>query len=149
MNKENLNYLTDNVFLQQFLINFIPGLPLFYALKTILNVSTGDGFTAFLIVITVSWVLGLILEILLFNKQYKMRFDQENNISKTQLHYLLITKFSIALLIGLLFGFTAFFIKSIDNHAITATIALRSFLKGLIVIILSIVSWIHFKKKLD
>ncbi|WP_299712770.1 hypothetical protein [uncultured Tenacibaculum sp.] len=149
MNKENLNYLTDNVLLQQFLINFIPGLPLFYALKTILNVSTGDGFTAFLIVIAVSWVLGLILEILLFNKQHKMRFDQENNINKTQLHYLLIVKFAIGIVLSLTLALVVFVIGNVDNPAFDEDIFLPILFKRLIIVILSVTAWIHFKKKLD
>lgn len=149
MNKENLNYLTDNVFLQQFLINFIPGFPLFFIIKQTVLFSIDGNLTSFLVVSSFSWILGLILEIVLFNRHYKKRFEEGYTFQKKQFHYLLITKLSIAIVIGSFLGFIFLLFLGMGKNIVESNFIGRQIISGFIVSILAFISWIHFKKKLD
>lgn len=73
MEKEKLNYFLNNVILDKFLLNFIPGVILVYKLALFLGFPIREGMLSFLVVTSFSWILGMILELVFFNEKYQMR----------------------------------------------------------------------------
>ncbi|AXG67920.1 hypothetical protein KORDIASMS9_00102 [Kordia sp. SMS9] len=73
MNNEKINAFFNDIFIDKFLVNFVPGLILFYALYSFISFSTGDGLLSLLIITIISWILGLLLEMVFYGKTYKNR----------------------------------------------------------------------------
>ena len=107
MSKEKLQQLFNEFILDKFILNFIPGLILFYILRMIIKVSIGDGLSALLIITSFSWVLGLILEAILFRKAYQKR-REGGLMSRTETLNLLYAKIGVSVLLAC--------VMSIDLH---------------------------------
>jgi hypothetical protein len=99
--KTNIEIVKDFIF-SQFLVNFVPGLILFYVCIDLLNVSTGEGITSFLILTTVSWTLGALLEFMFFRKVFFLRWSEGSPEMKDNM-LLLFGKTGVAILIACVF----------------------------------------------
>ncbi|KAB8154094.1 hypothetical protein EZY14_006565 [Kordia sp. TARA_039_SRF] len=73
MNNEKINAFFNDIFIDKFLVSFVPGLILFYTLYPFISFSTGDGLLALWLIIIISWILGLLLEMIFYGKTYKNR----------------------------------------------------------------------------
>ena len=144
MDKEKISYLTDEVLMKKFLLNFVPGLPLYFALDNIIGLPSFEGLSAFMMVITVAWTLGLCFEILLFNTYYKTK----TNLTNENSHYLLISKFSLAICFAFIIEFILLIIESVDNDMLTEKTISRIALKKGVIVVLALISWFQFKGKL-
>lgn len=72
MKDNNFSELLNRYFLERFLLQFVPGITLYIGLYPLIKISSGEGMISVLIVGSLSWGLGLLLEILLFNKAYNL-----------------------------------------------------------------------------
>ncbi|MNU90311.1 hypothetical protein D3C71_801750 [compost metagenome] len=100
-NKKTSEFLND-IILGKFLVNFIPGLIIFYVLTVFIDVKTGDGLISFLIVTTVSWMLGVLLELVFFRKIFYRRWQGEVSTSIDKIN-LLIGKTGVSIIIACVF----------------------------------------------
>lgn len=145
MNKEKITYITEQILMKNFLLNFVPGLPLYLTLSSLIGVSSYDGMTSLIILITISWTLGLCFEILLFNNYYKTKVHLTNEKN----HYLLIAKFSLAICFAFIIELILLMIDSADNNLVSEKAISRILLKKGIIVVLAVLSWYHFKSKLN
>ncbi len=103
MDNDKIKEFFNDIVLDKFLVNFIPGLILFYTLTLFVSISIGEGLISFLIVTSSSWVLGMILELIVFRKAYLKR--RENAIQNThEVLKLLYGKIGASILIACLFS---------------------------------------------
>jgi hypothetical protein len=70
MNNKNINEFFNDLFLDKFLVNFFPGLILFFVLATFVSFPTGDGVLWLFIVAIGAWILGMIVEMIFYRKTY-------------------------------------------------------------------------------
>lgn len=73
MESEKINNFFNDVILGKFLLNFILGIILFYKLAITLGFPIREGVLSLLVVTSFSWILGMIIELVFFNKQYLKR----------------------------------------------------------------------------
>ena len=66
MDTKKLTELLEEHVLGKFLVNFIPGLLLFYIVSSAVGLHIEEGLVSLLILTTASWTLGIILEIAFF-----------------------------------------------------------------------------------
>ncbi|MGB0870496.1 MAG: hypothetical protein ACPGSD_12935 [Flavobacteriales bacterium] len=102
MNNQKINTFLDEIILDKFIINFIPGLLLVLVSTTQWNIKIGDGITSLLTLTSFSWVLGLILELIFFRESYLKRRDGIIFNNKNKLN-LLFGKIGISILISCIF----------------------------------------------
>ena len=76
MNNKNITEFLQDIVLGKFIVNFIPGLILFYVLTMFIDVRTGEGLMSFVIVTSVSWTLGALLEFVFFRKAFFKRWQE-------------------------------------------------------------------------
>lgn len=103
MNSTKINQILNEVILDKFLINFIPGLILYFCLHSFVPFTSGNWLTSFFILITVTWFLGLILEFLFFQKTFNRRREVENFVLKNCIS-LLFAKVAVAILISIAYS---------------------------------------------
>lgn len=102
MNTDKIKEFFNEIILDKFIVNFVPGLILFYTLTLFIKVSIGEGLISFLIVTSSSWVLGIILELIVFRKTYLKR--RENTTQPThEVLKLLYGKIGVSIIIASLF----------------------------------------------
>lgn len=143
MDHKKLNDFLDEFIVGKFLVNFVPGLILFYALTSFINISVGgDGLTAFVIVVSISWVLGVLIELIFFRKSF---YNKANEVvfSRIQNIYLLFGKLGICMVIGCLICIDADWDPE-DNHRDLLNI-LKLVFFGIVGILLYLVYWKHRK----
>lgn len=98
MNTEKINTFFNEIILDKFILNFVPGLILFFVVSSFVEFSISAGLSAFLIITSVSWVLGILLEMIFFRKVYLSRREgKAYNVSETL--NLLYGKLGISILI--------------------------------------------------
>lgn len=102
MNNKNITEFLQDIVLGKFIVNFIPGLILFYVLTMFIDVRTGEGLMSFVIVTSVSWTLGALLEFVFFRKAFFKRW-QEGSSSNMDNVLLLFGKIGMATLIACIF----------------------------------------------
>jgi len=98
MNNSNINAFFNEIILDKFILNFVPGLILFYAVISFLGLSFDSGLAAFVIFISVSWVLGILLELVFFRKSYRIRREGKPQTVNESLN-LLYGKIGMSILI--------------------------------------------------
>ncbi|MCH2033810.1 MAG: hypothetical protein MK202_09845 [Tenacibaculum sp.] len=145
MNKEKITYITEQILMKNFLLNFVPGLPLYFEFSSLIDFSSFEGIASLIILITISWTLGLCFEILLFDNYYKTKVQLSNENS----HYLLIAKFSLAICFAFIIELILFMIDSVDNSLVNEKAITRILLKKGMIVVLAALSWYHFKSKLN
>lgn len=99
MNNKAITEIVKDLLFSRFLVNFIPGLILFYVCINLLSVSTGEGISSFLILTSVSWTLGVLLEFVFFKKAFFSRWGNGNPEMIDNL-LLLFGKTGVAILIS-------------------------------------------------
>lgn len=102
MNNKNITEFFQDIVLGKFIVNFIPGLILFYVLTMFIDVRTGEGLMSFVIVTSVSWTLGALLEFVFFRKAFFKRW-LEGSSSNMDNVLLLFGKIGMATLIACIF----------------------------------------------
>lgn len=102
MDNNKIKTFFDEIILDKFILNFIPGLILFFVLSRFVGGGMGEGLTVFLIVISVAWVLGILLEMIFFKKAYAARREGKA-FSTTESLSLLFGKIGISILIACIF----------------------------------------------
>ncbi len=102
MNNKNINEFLKDTILDKFLVNFVPGLILYYVIAFSLNIGVGDGLISLVIITSVSWTLGMLLEMVLFRRAFNRR-KLEGAQSVDSLH-LLFGKMGVSILIACLFS---------------------------------------------
>ncbi|WP_298514425.1 hypothetical protein [uncultured Kordia sp.] len=102
MDNNKINSFFNDILLDKFILNFVPGLILFFVLSTFIGVSTGQGLTIFLIVTSVSWVLGVLLEMIFFKKAFLTKREGKA-FTHTENLNLLFGKIGISILIACIF----------------------------------------------
>ncbi len=90
MNSTKINQILNEIILDKFILNFLPGLILYYSLTSFITFSTGNGLISMIIVVSVSWFLGLLEEFLFFKRIFLKRREQ--------------FEFNLKLSLGSLFG---------------------------------------------
>jgi hypothetical protein len=98
MNNKNIREFFNDLLLDKFLVNFFPGLILFYVLTTFIKFSTGDGLLSLLIIVCTSWILGIFLEMIFYGKTYRDRRTGKV-FSITQSLNLLFSKIGLSIII--------------------------------------------------
>jgi hypothetical protein len=102
MDNNTVKAFFNEIILDKFILNFMPGLILFFVLTTFIRIPIGEGLTIFLIVASASWVLGMLLELTFFRKAYLRR--RENTVfTKSESLNLLFGKIGISILIACIF----------------------------------------------
>lgn len=97
-------------FYYNFLVSFVPGLILYYGLTSIIKFSVGDIIISTIIIISISWSFGEVLELFFFKNSISTRKKSEKNyINNLEL---MINKIGIAISITSLI----ILISSIINH---------------------------------
>lgn len=136
----------DNLVFDKFLLNFIPGLILFYVLTMFIDVSIGEGLTSFLIVASVSWVLGLILELVFFRKSYLKR-REENRLTKSDSLNLLFGKIGVSIVIACILWIDLEWLMNLfDNMNEKLVEMIRLIIKLLLFTIGGILLYIYYRK---
>ncbi|MCI4669051.1 MAG: hypothetical protein MRZ79_13030 [Bacteroidia bacterium] len=97
--KENTANFINEYLMKGFILNFVPGIILFLGMMRLVLIATRDGFTSFVVVISSAWTLGLIQEILFFNKYYQRRGENTPGVKNFN-HYLLLAKTGSAIIIS-------------------------------------------------
>lgn len=100
MENKQINDFFKDIILGKFLVNFVPGFILYCVISNLFRLRFGPGITELLVVISFSWVLGLILEIVGFRSTF---FSRRQNQQEESLIYLLLGKTGIAILIACIF----------------------------------------------
>lgn len=149
MKENNLIEILSKYFLERFLLQFVPGLILYIGINTITKISSGEGLISVIIVGSLSWGLGLLLEILFFNKVYLER-ESENGLSRKKIHYLLMDKLGISCLIAAILAFIISTTNFLEywEYKTDAQMA-ESFIKRIVLIILGSLMWYRFNQKLS
>ncbi|MFK7748851.1 MAG: hypothetical protein AB8B65_10695 [Kordia sp.] len=112
MDNNKIKAFFDEIILDKFLMNFIPGLILFFVVSRFVGGGMGEGLTVFLIVISFSWILGVLLEMIFFKKAFANRRG-EKAYSNTENLNLLFGKIGISILIACIFWID---IQSVINY---------------------------------
>lgn len=99
MNNNAIKEFFNELVLDKFLLNFIPGLILFYVLTMFIPITVGEGLTTLLIVASASWVLGLLLELIFFRATYFARREGKKLTTNEQLN-LLFGKIGVSTIIA-------------------------------------------------
>ncbi|MEM6686728.1 MAG: hypothetical protein AAF617_13175, partial [Bacteroidota bacterium] len=73
MNNENIKAFFNDLFIDKFLVNFVPGFILLFSMISFLIFPTGDGLPWLFIIAICAWILGLLLELIFYAKTYKKR----------------------------------------------------------------------------
>lgn len=101
MDNNTIKAFFNEIILDKFIVNFVPGLILFFVLTTFIRIPIGEGLTTFLIVASASWVLGVFLELSFFKKAYFKRRSNTAFTTSESLN-LLFGKIGISILIACL-----------------------------------------------
>jgi hypothetical protein len=112
MDNNTIKAFFNEIILDKFILNFVPGLILFFVLTTFIRIPIGEGLTIFLIISSVSWVLGMLLELTFFRKAYLTRRENKKFTTSESLN-LLFGKIGISILIACIFWID---IESIINY---------------------------------
>jgi len=112
MDNNKINTFFNEIIFDKFILNFIPGLILFFVLSTFIGISTGQGLTILLIVTSVSWVLGVLLEMIFFKKAF-LNKREGKAFTRTENLNLLFGKIGISILIACIFWID---IESVLNY---------------------------------
>lgn len=115
MNQNKINQLFNELVLDKFLMNFIPGLILYFCLHSFVPFTTGNWLTSFLILITVTWFLGFTLEFLFFQKTFNRRREVENFVLKESIS-LLFAKVAVAILISIVYSISHYVYADIPHY---------------------------------
>ncbi|MBC8755774.1 hypothetical protein H2O64_13945 [Kordia sp. YSTF-M3] len=99
MNNSTIKAFFNEIILDKFMVNFVPGLILFFVLTTFIRIPMGEGLTIFLIVTSISWVLGILLEMTFFRKTYLTRRENTAFTTSQSLN-LLFGKIGISIIIA-------------------------------------------------
>jgi hypothetical protein len=99
MNNSTIKVFFNEIILDKFMVNFVPGLILFFVLTTFIRIPMGEGLTIFLIVTSISWVLGMLLEMTFFRKTYLARRENTAFTTSQSLN-LLFGKIGISIIIA-------------------------------------------------
>ena len=104
MNNKNITEFLQDILLGKFLVNFVPGLILYYVLSAtwFMDIDTGDWLLSFLIVTSISWTLGALEELIFFRKAFLRRWQEGTSNSSDNI-VLMAGKIGIALLIACIF----------------------------------------------
>lgn len=73
MEINKLKTFFNEIILDRFLMNFFPGLILYFLLTILIDFTAGEGIISAIIVSSTSWILGLIVELCFFRKEYSKR----------------------------------------------------------------------------
>lgn len=149
MNKERLDLLTKDYLLKLFLINFVPGMILYFGITKLISISTGDGFLSLIIICSFAWTLGLVQEMVFFNSHYKTKKTLAIELGTDFQYHLLIAKVGSALVIACLLSLFAFIIDVVDsNGRYDSDILKRTFFKTSLVFFIGIFLVIKFRIRL-
>ncbi|PTX60946.1 hypothetical protein C8N46_105102 [Kordia periserrulae] len=148
MNNEKINAFFNDIVLNKFVLNFVPGLILFFTFSSFVNFSVSDGLLSLLIIVIFSWVLGMLLEMVFFKKVYHTRRTEKEANSNVNEHLnLLYGKLGISILIACLFwidieAIMNYFDRSYKDH----TEAVFIVIKFLVVVLTGIFLYLHYLK---
>lgn len=115
MNLSKINQFFNEVLLDKFIINFIPGLILYYCLHSFVPFTSGGWLTSFFLLLTVTWFLGLILEFLFFQKTFIRRRNENVFILKDCLTFL-FAKVAVAILIAIAYAICHYVYLDIPHY---------------------------------
>jgi hypothetical protein len=148
MNNEKINAFFNDIVLNKFILNFVPGLILFFTFSSFVNFSVSDGLLSLLIIVIFSWVLGMLLEMVFFKKVYRTRrTEKENDSTVNDYLNLLYGKLGISILIACLFwidiqAIMGYFDRSYRDN----TEGFFILAKFLIVVLTGIFLYLHYLK---
>lgn len=149
MKDNNLSELLNKFFLERFLLQFVPGIILYIGFYPLIKISSEEALISFIIVGSLSWGLGLLLEIVFFNQVYKQR-ESESGLSRKKVHYLLFAKLGISCAIAGILAFIASTTNFLEYWEYkTDAQMVESFIKRTILITLGGVLWYKFNQKLS
>lgn len=147
MDNNKIKAFFDEIILDKFILNFIPGLILFFVLSTFIGVSTGQGLTIFLIVTSISWVLGILLEMIFFKKAFTTKREGKA-FSTTENLNLLFGKIGISILIACLFWIDIESVLSYFEYSgsMNGTRVFLIILKFVIFVLAGLFLYLHYLK---
>ena len=149
MKENNISSLFNTYILQRFLLHFVPGIILYVGLYPLIKISSGEGLISLVIVGSLSWGLGLLLEILLFNSAYNQR-ESDSGLTRKKVHYLLLAKLGISCSIAGALAFVASTTNFLEYWEYKSDVQMaESFIKRIILIIVGILLWYKFNQKLS
>lgn len=149
MNNEKINAFFNDIVLDKFIINFIPGLILLHVVSSFIGFSAGGtGLAALLIIASVSWVLGILLEMVFFKKVYHARREGKKHSISENIN-LLFGKLGISILIACVSWINVYEIKLYFDHYRGRGDGAEIFFiiaKFLIVVLIGVFLYLHYLK---
>lgn len=144
MDNKNINDFFKNILLDKFLVNFIPGLILFYALTNVVSIWVGDGLITLLIVVSTAWTLGVLLEMFVFRKAFYARWQGIAVHTSIDSLNLMFAKMGISIVIACLSMIDLeLIIENFDHHPEDSIVAIKAVLFGAAGIFLA---WRYWKQ---
>ena len=99
MEKNKISEVVTDLLFDKLLLNFAPGIILYYAIKSLQPFSEGEGLTSLIIIIASAWVLGALVETLFFQKSSIKRRESSSFGMAHKLN-LMLGKIATAILVA-------------------------------------------------